>query len=1422
MNHKRKYLNVIVGILSILSGLFLSFHSEAYGQTSISGVINTVSARIDAVYGEVDTDVDSVHVNSIAGFAVGDTVMVHMAVGATFYTSGANIGLMSSTNNIGKYAIFILQDINIAENLLILNSTLPGFFPLITGEYGQIVKVPTYKRAIIDGTLTCNKFDPVLGTGGILVLMVKQGLVFNADINVDGKGFPGADPDVPPYSGTCSTLNPVKYSNLYFSSSDADYSALKGFSVAFTTNDTTRGRGSIINGGGGGNGLYSGGGGGANGGSGGNGGNESASCGGAIMGGLGGRAFSGSLFYFNDGSNRISMGGGGGTSTQTLPTRKATSGGAGGGIVVIVCDSLVGNRNIFACGQTVTDSSTAGAGGGGGGGVIILHVNKYSNPPKLWVSGGHGGKVATTAPEASGPGGGGGSGVIWYNGLILGPAFDIAIGKNGTFNTNAYGALSGSNKAPVNNLKIPIRGFLFNYIPEADTICKNNPPKTINAAPPAGGTGSFTYKWMQSYDSLLWVDADSIRTQVTYTPPSDADITIFYKRTVFDGFIHDTSNIVKMFVLPVLINNNIKPDNDTIVCSNLNAGTLYTSLSMSGGNGSYQYTWEKSPDNIFSNPETVGGTAHYLTPVFTADTWYRRKVISSACKSTSNHIKITVLPAITNNTIDSAQEICTTRTPDLLTGGVPGGGDGNLYTYKWQTRSVATWTDLVTVPGYQPPALTASRDYRRIVISGPSNTCKDTSEILTVTVMPVITNNLVDPIEQNILCYGLNGDTLTATTRPDLSGGNGNFNYYWQKNGINASGGDDSTGFNPGVLTETSTFRRIVTSGTNNDSLQRCSSISNTRTISVLESVTNNILSSPKSVWCEGKTPEDIMGTIPQNGDGTYEYSWQRRLPASNWEVTDDVNQNLNTPVITSTVDYRRIVKSGLNNTCKDTSIFYGLTMQDSIMNNHINDNNTVFVCFDEDSSLLATTPGSTLTGGDEVIYNYIWMQSSLPDGTFSNATQPGYTDSIYLTESIQTSRYYKRRVISGDCENISPAVKIEPLPLPKLTSLSADLDEICFSKLYSIISSSIQSGSLPYIITFTDGQGFTDSQTFTSGSGSFEPQISNPALDPGYIDYNYNVVSIEDGKGCYANSDSLQTYSAALRVYTTPMPSLIGDDFIESCSSSLQISVNPSIGVSSWHLRNSYGVTAENTNSPTVNLIANYAGDDSASVSLAYVENIANCPSDTIFSEVVLYNNPDSIISLYKVVENNNYTVSDTVVIFISDNQKFAANEIISGIPRWSIASGAGEISDSTSLTTTISRLMQDDPSFLEYSISNGNCPVSKRTLRIERKELMVYDGFSPNNDQINDELWAIGLANEEVDFKFQIFSSSGSFIREITRKDITETDLANNSVVLWDGTTDLGGAGNFIPDGTYYYVLIVKYHGENFNKRGNVIVKR
>jgi hypothetical protein len=1432
MSLKRKFLSLTIWILAGLPILFFSFDLAVYGQTSISGVINTVSARIDSISAYDSNNVDSVYVNNATGFNISDTVLIHMTVGAGFFTSGAIVGLMAERNNAGKYAIFLVKGIDYSNNFIILNSTLPNFSRLLTGESGQIVKIPTYKSAIIANTLTCNTYDPATGTGGILAFFVEGNLIFNADINVDGKGFPGADPGTAEYTGSCSASDTL-YKEYYFNSTQSKYSALKGYSIAYSTNDLVRGRGPIINGGGGGNGKYAGGGGGGSGGgSGGKGGFESESCGSTDIGGLGG--LSTSLFYKNDGLASISLGGGGGTSSQNPAlSRIATSGGNGGGIVVIVCDTLIGNldsTNIYARGESVTDSSSAGSGGGGGGGSIILHVNKYKislkTGPKFWVTGGKGGSVFSSAPEACGPGGGGGPGMIWYNGTSYGSvARDFSFGENGFYKGLPNGAFSGSvERFPLNNLLMPIRGFLFNYIPDADTICLNDAPKTINAAAPVGGKGLdfYSYNWLQSHNSITWENAAGTRSMQTYLPPDTTKVTMFYKRFATDGFVSETSNVVKMVVLPLLYNNNVNPA-DTTVCANLDAGTLWQPKLMAGGNGSsYLYTWEKSLNGTFSDFVKVGTSKTHLTPEFSNPTsntepvWYRRKVVSSACKSTSNSIKINVLPVITNNILSPNQEICTTRTPSRLTGGSPGGGAG-AYSYRWQKKTGASWSNLVTTDDFQPPSLTLTQFYRRIVISGLANTCKDTSSVDTISVMPDITSNTLDAIKQNILCYGLKGDTLTAS---NPLGGNGFFDYYWQKNNVNASGGDIKTDFLPGILTLNTTFRRIVTSGTNPDSLQRCWSISNERAISILDKITNDSISVPKTVWCEGKTPDTITGSEPRDGNGTYSYSWQSKPATGEWGDMDSTNRHLITPVITSSIDYRRIVKSGLNETCKDTSLFISFMMQDSILNNRINNDVAVFVCFDEDSTLWATAP-ELLTGGDGADYAYLWLENLTADGTYNEASQPEKTNPLYRTEAIQTTRYYKRRVISGDCENTSVSVKIEPIPLPEITALKVDPNEICYSKLDSVITASIQSGSPPYIITFSDGQGFTDSRTIKSGTESIKPQISNPELSPGYIDYTYKVIALQDAKGCYAKAGNLDPFSATLKVFTTPMPSLIGDVLVESCSDTLQLSVNPSIGASSWHLSNIVGISSKNTTNPVINLTADYKRNDSASVSLAYVEDIANCHSDSIFVNAILYNNPDSIKNIYRVVENIPSIAGDPLVVFISDNQQFKADSVISGSPAWDITSGAGVLTDPTKFGIKITGLVQDDPTFLEYSISNHLCPVNKRTIKIERKELLVYDGFSPNNDGINDDLWAVGLADPDVDFKFQIFSSSGNFITEKVRKDIKEVDFGNNQVLLWDGTTNLGGKGNYIPEGTYYYTLIVKYHGENFSKRGSVVVR-
>lgn len=1415
--------------------LLFSFQFAALSQTNIGGVINTVSARVDQVYGYNSLNKDSVHVSTVAGFQIGDTVLIHITVGAGFYTAPlAFEGKIENTYNTGRYGIYILDSIDVDNNFLILNTSLEVIAsPLAPGEFGQIVKIPTYKRAKITSTLTCNPYDTASKTGGILVLMVKQGLIFEADINVEGKGFPGATPDPGPYSGTCSTLD-ANYQNPYFNASQSNYSAPKGYSFSNAFNPLTRGKGAANIGGGGGNGKYSGGGGGANLGDGGQGGYENAQCSGTNdLGGRGGRAAS-TVFYEFD--NRISPGGGGGTSSQNPAAGDtATAGGNGGGIVIIVCDTLkaVGSKNINAKGQSVLTPATAGAGGGGGGGAIILHVNKFDNMPKLLVNGGVGGGISSSLAFANGPGGGGGSGAIWYNGAVNpGLSFSSSAGAAGKYKSDVNGASAGSSKANISGLLIPIKGFLFNTIPDPDTVCKFVAPKPINAPPAVGGKGAgfFSYNWLQSKDSLIWENAAGTRNLTGYTPPDTTKVTMWYKRYVTDGLVISTSNVVKMVVLPNLVNNIVMPD--TTVCTGLDAGTLRAMLNMSGGNGSYQYTWAKSFTGTFADSVITGTSKHYPTPAFVNpdafnDTvWFRRSVASSACRSTSNVLKIIVLPAITNNTVAESQEICISRTPEGFKGNPALTGGNFSFRYQWQKENTPdVWNDLSadTLADYQSPALsvTGIHNYRRMAYSGPAKTCKSFSPVVSVSVMPAITDNSINLITQDTLCSGLNGEILTAT---DPAGGNATYNYSWLIDGIAAPGGNVKTGFDPGILTATSTFRRVVNSGTNDSLEQRCWSNSNTRQITILEKITNNLISVTKSpnIWCEGKSPEDIAGSLPLNGNGIYSYFWQNKTLSGTWNDMTDHTINLNTPVITNSINYRRIVRSGLNGTCENISDSILFTMQDSILNNRINENNPVFICFDQDSVLQATTFPGSLSGGDGAVYNFLWTESPTLAGVYVNASEPSNTSELYTTEAIQTSRYYKRRVISGDCENTSLPVKADPLPLPELTSLSVNLAEICFNKLDSIINLSVQFGSLPYVVGFNDGQGLDDARTLSTASGKIKPAISNPTLNPGYIDYNFTISSLRDVKNCYAKSSNISPFSAPLRVYATPMPERISAPVVESCSSTLQLSVTPSFGLSSWHLRNVIGLSSGPANSPDIDITADFSSRDRASATLAYVEDIANCPSDTILVDAILYNNPDSVKNIYRVVDNQDYTVGDTILIFISDNQVFKADPIVSGVPGWRIASGAGELSLNNTLITSVAKLDQDDPAFLEYKISNGVCTPNTRTIKIIRKELLVYDGFSPNDDQINDELWAVGLADEEVDFRFQIFSSAGNFIREITRKDIQFSDLVKNEIILWDGSTNLGGAGNFVPDGTYYYVLILTYHGQQFNKRGYVIVKR
>ncbi len=85
-------------------------------------------------------------------------------------------------------------------------------------------------------------------------------------------------------------------------------------------------------------------------------------------------------------------------------------------------------------------------------------------------------------------------------------------------------------------------------------------------------------------------------------------------------------------------------------------------------------------------------------------------------------------------------------------------------------------------------------------------------------------------------------------------------------------------------------------------------------------------------------------------------------------------------------------------------------------------------------------------------------------------------------------------------------------------------------------------------------------------------------------------------------------------------------------------------------------------------------------------------------------------------------------------------------------------------------------------FELSVGNCPP------------FVPQGYSPNQDGINDTFEIIGLYDVFPDFELVIFSRYGNIVYR-----------GNNSIPEWDGTSNhgIGGRGNQVPTGTYYYVL-------------------
>lgn len=1015
---------------SLLACLLSAFGSilTITGQTSLqTGGINSY-ARV--------TSVGTTHVvaDNVTGFAAGDTVMIMQMSGVSInVASGVRGNYQNKIGEPGSYEITIIESVNSATGRVNLTRTMLNEYRA-EGKV-QLVKVRSYSDAVVNSELTCQMWDSSLVRGGVLVFLVKGVLTLNDDINVAGKGFKGGI--VSQGSGYCQ----VSHDSIrqYFYSIWSAASGYKGEGLAIKSTldqpiypGLAKGRAPNMTGGGGGNGHFSGGGGGSNYGSGSPGDVEinDGLCLGLNPGGIEGFNVAAVAAL----SSGVYLGGGGGVSTW-LTSPSASAGGNGGGIVIILADTIVGNGKIItadgagARANTVTGS---GAGGGGAGGSVIISTSHYSSLPRLSAQGGNGGN---NNRHINGAGGGGGGGLIWTSGSFAGTV-SVAGGQGGQ-HTGGTTNLNGTAGLVRANLNLPLNGFLFNEIHvvrtrnRTDSICEGMAPPELTGTRPAGGSGSYSYQWQKSYDNVNWTNVAG--NSRDYTPATAESVTCWFRRVVSDGSgITDRSLPVQIIVHPRITDNLV--GRDTTLCYGMRPELLYPlNAGPAGGTGLYFYHWEQSTDNT----TWVGGSggnssAGYYPPSLNATTYYRRIVNSGACTDITPAVTVTILPEITGNTVAADQTICEGSRFANLTGSQPAGGASPNYIYQWMSSADnLSWSPAPAVnsnSGYDPqddsPGTTF---YRRMVYSGPDNTCSSVSNIVTLTSHPALSNNIIG--SDQTICQESAPAALDGSL-PTGGAGAGTYSYSWMisANGTSFSPITGATDASlPGTpLTADRWFRRSVTSSA-------CSSESNVVQITVDPAITSYAIELPPDghdTICTGTAPALLSGGTV-GGSGSFTYSWSSSADNSSYTPLGSTAASYQSGTLTSTTWFRRTVTSGA---CSESSSVR-ITVLPLITANSVTADQRV--C---DSDTPAQLDGSLPAGGDGR-YRYLWEKSSQTVTEWAPA--PGVSNMLnYQPPRLDETTRFRRRVFSGEadcCISVSEPVTIAVDIMPRNVTAGAD-----------------------------------------------------------------------------------------------------------------------------------------------------------------------------------------------------------------------------------------------------------------------------------------------------------------------------------------------------------------------------------------------
>ncbi|NDK55879.1 gliding motility-associated C-terminal domain-containing protein [Pontibacter fetidus] len=522
------------------------------------------------------------------------------------------------------------------------------------------------------------------------------------------------------------------------------------------------------------------------------------------------------------------------------------------------------------------------------------------------------------------------------------------------------------------------------------TVCLNSGSFALKASP-AGGT---------------WSGSQHVTTQGTFTPAAAGTFTLTY--SYGEGSCATSDQVI--------VTVNELPTAPKVAAAETLCPGFSTTLQVQNPVG--KLAWY----NAATGGKQLGDGPTFETPALqTTTTYYVETTIEGGCTSVRTPVKVTVRPATPAPTV----------APVILCG--PGSSatlvaQGNATVYQWFDAATGG-TMLFEGRSFGIASVNESRTYYvQAVIEG----CISPRTAATITVLDVISNNTITPVAE--ICAGQTPDLLTGSTP---AGGDNNYSYYWESStksatdGFSKVEGATTKDLQPGALTTTTWYRRVVSSGV-------CSHISEPVKVSVTPVIANNTVTED-ATYCIGSEIVQLNGSQPSGGNETYTYLWEMSTTGENGiyisATGNNAAQHYSPSAVEETTWFRRKVMSG---TCQvNISQPVKITIYEPITNNTITGEQTVCA-----NAIPQVLEGSQPEKGDGN-YSYRWYMSN--DGEhFTLAT--GQNNGInYKVGALTGTTWFKREVTGGPCGvSTSNSIKIQVNPVIANNSISKD-QVICF-----------------------------------------------------------------------------------------------------------------------------------------------------------------------------------------------------------------------------------------------------------------------------------------------------------------------------------------------------------------------------------------